>query len=198
VRPAVFLDRDGTVIAHEHHLADAALVRVLPEAAEGIRRLRAAGFVAVVVTNQSVIGRGLLDEPGLAAIHDAMARQLARFEAAVDAIHFCGHAPAGEDEERSEHPDRKPAPGMLLRAASELGIDLSASWMVGDSLRDILAGRNAGCRGCILVRSGPAASRFEHHAAVDRVADHLGEAAQIILSAHTAASPPPTLPTEST
>lgn len=184
MRPAVFLDRDGTVIAHEHHLADVSLVRVLPEAAAGIRRLRAAGLLAVVVTNQSVIGRGLLDEDGLRVIHRRMESQLAELGAAVDAIHWCGHAPSGDDEERSDHPDRKPSPGMLLRAAAELGIDLAASWMVGDSLRDILAGRNAGCRGCILVRTGPASDRYERHGSVDLVADHLGAAAELILSMH--------------
>lgn len=190
MRPAVFLDRDGTVIAHEHHLADASLVRVLPEAAAGIRRLRDAGFLAVVVTNQSVIGRGLLDEAGLARIHDTMGRQLASLGTAVDSIHWCGHAPTADDEECSEHPDRKPAPGMLLTAAAELGIDLAASWMVGDSLRDILAGRSAGCRGSILVRSGPAAGRFAGHHAVTLVADHLGEAAEIILSADSGTRSP--------
>jgi histidinol-phosphate phosphatase family protein len=183
MRPAVFLDRDGTVIAHEHHLADASRVRVLPEAATGIRRLRSAGFLAVVVTNQSVIGRGLLDEPGLARIHETMRQQLASFGAAVDAIHWCGHAPTTEDEEHSEHPDRKPAPGMLLRAAAELDIDLGASWMIGDSLRDVLAGRRAGCRESILVLSGPAAVRFQRHEAVTLVAEHVGRAAEIILAA---------------
>ncbi len=155
-RPAAFLDRDGTIIEHVHYLTDPRDVRLLPGAAGAIRRLREAGYACVVVTNQSAIGRGMLTEAGaVQLIHDEMNRQLAAEGVAVDAIEFCPDLPSGSDRTAVESLDRKPGPGMLFRAAEELGLDLDASWMVGDLVSDVLAGINAGCRGSILVRTGP-------------------------------------------
>ena len=153
-RPAVFLDRDGTLIEDTHYLVDPRHVRLLPGAVEALRRLRAAGFACVVVTNQSAIARGMLTEDGLRLVHEELARQLAERGVALDATYHCPEAPLGGDPTAVEHPDRKPGPGMLLRAAADLGLDLGASWMIGDAISDALAGRNAGCRGSILVRTG--------------------------------------------
>jgi mannose-1-phosphate guanylyltransferase len=154
-RPAVFLDRDGTVIEHVPYLSDPALVRLLPGSAEALVRLRRAGFARVLVTNQSAIGRGMLTEGRLEEIHAEMSRQLAACGATLDAIYYCPAAPSGDDRTTIECPDRKPGPGMLLRAAADLKLDLGASWMIGDLISDVLAGLNAGCRS-ILVRSGQA------------------------------------------
>jgi D-glycero-D-manno-heptose 1,7-bisphosphate phosphatase len=148
LRPAVFLDRDGTLNAECGYVTRPDQLQLLPGVADALRRLGASGFVCVVVTNQSGVARGYLTEAELDAIHAELERQLAAQGATLDRIYCCV---AGPD---SEHPERKPAPGMLLRAARELELDLTRSWMVGDSLRDIQAGRQAGCRGCILVRSG--------------------------------------------
>jgi D,D-heptose 1,7-bisphosphate phosphatase len=153
LRPAVFLDRDGTVIAHVPYLSDPALVQLLPGSADALRRFRRAGFARVLVTNQSAIGRGMVTEDRLEQIHDEMNRQLAARGATVDAIYYCPDAPSGDDRTAVEKPDRKPGPGMLLRAAADLKLDLGASWMVGDLISDVLAGRNAGCRS-ILLESG--------------------------------------------
>ncbi|MBY0397516.1 MAG: HAD family hydrolase [Thermoleophilia bacterium] len=183
-RPAVFLDRDGTIIEHVHYLRDPADVRLLPGAAEALRRLAEAGFARVVVTNQSAIARGMLTVEGLGRVHDEMNRQLAEAGASVDAIYFCPEAPAGDDRTAVESHDRKPGPGMLLRAAAEHGLDLAASWMIGDMISDILAGRNAGCRGSILVRTG--AESIAAEAALgpdDPAVDDLIAAAALILSA---------------
>jgi D,D-heptose 1,7-bisphosphate phosphatase len=152
-RPAVFLDRDGTVIEHVHYLTDRTLVRLLPGAAEALKRLEHAGFARVLVTNQSAIGRGMLTEDGLAEIHTELNQQLAMYGASIDAIYYCPDVPGCDDRTKVENPDRKPGPGMLLRAAAELGLALSASWMIGDLISDVLAGINAGCRS-ILVQSG--------------------------------------------
>jgi D,D-heptose 1,7-bisphosphate phosphatase len=154
LRPAVFLDRDGTLIEHVHYLTDPALVRLLPGAAEALRRLGRAGFARVLVTNQSAIGRGMLTEDGLDQIHTEMNRQLATCGASIDGIYYCPDVPVGDDRTIAENSDRKPGPGMLLRAAADLKLDLAASWMVGDLISDVLAGLNAGCRS-ILVQSGP-------------------------------------------
>jgi D-glycero-D-manno-heptose 1,7-bisphosphate phosphatase len=159
-RPAVFLDRDGTLIEDRHYLADPALVRILPGVAQGLRRLRTAGFVCVVVTNQSGIGRGMFAEADYHRVHAEMIRQLAAEGATLDAAYFCPAAPAAEGAD--ERPDRKPAPGMLLRAAADLELDLTRSWTIGDAPRDVEAGRRAGCRGILV---GPA----DFAAAVDRI-----------------------------
>jgi D,D-heptose 1,7-bisphosphate phosphatase len=182
-RPAVFLDRDGTLIEQIHYLSDPGRVRLLPATAEALRRFHSAGFACVVVTNQSAIGRGMITEEQLHRIHDEMNRQLAAAGAAVDAIYFCPEAPADNDRSILEHDDRKPGPGMLIRAAEELDLDLGASWMVGDMISDMLAGINARCRGSILVRTGKGLSDAE--AALDvayQVADDLLAAADLILT----------------
>lgn len=153
-RPAVFLDRDGTLNVDQPYITRPEDLRLLPGVGEALRRLREAGFVCVVITNQSAIGRGMMTEADLERVHDEMHRQLAEAETAVDGVYFCPVSPTSDDPLAAEHPDRKPAPGMLLRAARELDLDLSRSWMVGDSLRDMLAGQRAGCRHCILVRTG--------------------------------------------
>jgi D-glycero-D-manno-heptose 1,7-bisphosphate phosphatase len=153
-RSAIFLDRDGTLIEDVPYLTDPARVRLFPGAAEALRQARAAGWACVVVSNQSAIGRGLLAEEQLQEIHATLVRKLAEEDAALDGIYFCPHAPVSSDKTLIEHPDRKPGPGMLERAARELGLDLERSWIIGDQLSDMLAGRNAGCRGGILVRTG--------------------------------------------
>jgi D,D-heptose 1,7-bisphosphate phosphatase len=182
-RPAVFLDRDGTLIEHVHYLSDPARVRPFPGAAEALRRLRRAGFARVLVTNQSAIGRGMLTEGRLQEIHAELERQLAASGATLDGIYFCPAAPAGDDRTVVESLDRKPGPGMLLRAAADLGLDLDASWMVGDLVSDVLAGLNAGCRS-ILVRSGQATDA-EAAAMVGRceVAADLAASVELILGA---------------
>jgi D,D-heptose 1,7-bisphosphate phosphatase len=152
-RPAVFLDRDGTLIEHVPYLSDPAMVSLLPGAAEALRRLRRAGFARVLVTNQSAIGRGMLAVNRLDEIHTELNRQLALQGATIDGIYYCPDAPKNNDRTVVEIPDRKPGPGMLLRAAADLNLDLGASWMVGDLISDVLAGLNAGCKS-ILVQSG--------------------------------------------
>ncbi|WP_406699042.1 HAD family hydrolase [Singulisphaera sp. Ch08] len=181
-KPAVFLDRDGTIIEHVHYLSDVLKVRLLPGAAEAIGRLRAAGFACVVVTNQSAIGRGMITEGQLDLIHDEMNRQLAAAGTAVDAIEFCPETPGSDDRSLIEHIDRKPGPGMLFRATAALGLDLDASWMIGDMLSDILAGVNAGCRGSILVQTGKGLDEAEKETAnAYHVTADLPAAADLIL-----------------
>ena len=153
-RPAVFLDRDGTLIEERSYPSHPDQVRLLSGAAAAVERLREAGYACVVVTNQSGVGRGLLTLAQMHAVNDEMHRQLRSAGTQVDGLYFCTLAPQSKDKTVIEHPDRKPGPGMLLQAARELNLDLAASWVVGDSVSDILAGRHARCRGAILVRTG--------------------------------------------
>lgn len=181
MRPAVFFDRDGTLIENVHHLVDPAEVRLIPGAAEAVRILQALDYACVVVTNQSVVGRGKLSLDALDAVHCEMHRQFAAAGVKLDGVYFCPIAPGNEgDRAAIEHPDRKPGPGMLQRAAREMLLDLSRSWIVGDMLSDTLAGRNAGCLGSILVRTGNGLAADRADASIDHVADNILEAARWI------------------
>lgn len=181
-RPAVFLDRDDTLIANVPYLSDPAGLRILPGACEALGDLRRAGFAVVMVTNQSVVGRGLITEARLQEIHDELNRLLVEQGTALDAIYYCPDAPIGDDRTIIENPDRKPGPGMLHRATAELDLDLEASWMVGDLVSDVLAGLNAGCRS-ILVGSNATLAELPDQADRDRVyvAPDLAAAAELIL-----------------
>ena len=181
-KPAVFLDRDGTIIRNVHHLADPDLVELLPGAAAGIQKLRAAGYACVVVSNQSAVGRGLLTLETLEVIHQTMCQQLRQAGSEIDGWYFCPEAPSTEDRTEIEHPDRKPGPGMLLRAAAELDLDLSLSWMVGDMVSDVMAGFNAGCKGSVLVRTGYGAVEKQSDAIASYIAADLSQAADWLLA----------------
>lgn len=183
-RPAVFLDRDGTVIEHVPYLCDPALVRLLPGTAEALRRFHRAGFACVIVTNQSAIGRGMLTEERLDQIHMEMNRQLAVRGATIDAVYCCPAAPAGDDRTIVENPDRKPGPGMLLRAAADLKLDLKSSWMVGDLISDVLAGENAGCRSILLASGQTSSAEVQTLAGRFLTAPDLNAAATLILADH--------------
>ncbi len=154
LRPAVFLDRDGVLVDELDFLTDPDALRLYPGVPEAVHELNSRGWVVVVVTNQSAVARGLLDERGLGEIHERLRQRLAQGGAHLDAIFYCPHHPeAGQGAYRCACDCRKPAPGLLTRAARLLGLDLSRSWIVGDSARDLEAGVAAGVRG-ILVATG--------------------------------------------
>ena len=144
---AVFLDRDNTVIVDMEFSTDPAGLQPFPGALEALRRLQAAGWLLVIVTNQSGVARGRFSESDLRAFHEQMNRMLEGQGVRVAGVYYCPHYRQGSVPEYSFDCDcRKPQPGMLLRAAREHGIDLKGSWMVGDRPADIGAGRAAGCR----------------------------------------------------
>jgi D-glycero-D-manno-heptose 1,7-bisphosphate phosphatase len=147
---AVFFDRDGTLMEEAEYCADPARVRVFPGVPDALRRLKDAGFGIFVVTNQSGIGRGYFTEEQYTAVQREFLRQAG--ESAIDGTYYCPDAPGVESR------CRKPEPGMLLQAAAEHGIDLAASYMVGDKAADIECGRRAGTR-TILVLTGYGAAQ---------------------------------------
>jgi D-glycero-D-manno-heptose 1,7-bisphosphate phosphatase len=203
---AVFLDRDHTLIEDPGYLSDPHAVQLLPGVDLALKSLMAGGFKTVVVTNQAGIARGLLTEETLSQIHAELGRQLAEKGAHLDAIYYCPYHPEGVVEGYSMESDlRKPRPGMLLKAAQEIDIDLAASWMVGDSARDIEAGQRAGCR---TIRLRPGASPMpgevsQEDVQADFTVRNLVDAARLILresslgaapSAAAATGAPPTPP----
>jgi D-glycero-D-manno-heptose 1,7-bisphosphate phosphatase len=151
---AVFLDRDGTINEEAGYIGQTDVIRLIPGAAEAIRRINESGLKAVVVTNQSGVARGLFNEACVERVHTRLRGMLQAEGALIDAFYFCPHHPTeGKDQYRQDCDCRKPAPGLLLRAAAELHIDPARSYMVGDTLQDIEAGARAGVSG-ILVRTG--------------------------------------------
>ncbi len=148
-RPAVFLDRDGTLIHDDGYLADPARVRLLPGAADALIALADAGFARVVITNQSGIGRGMYTRTDFEATQREMERQLRNAGASIDATYHCPHTPdAG-------CPCRKPGSALYREAIATLNLDPSTSWCVGDKLRDIEPSLELACR-AMLVQTGPA------------------------------------------
>lgn len=184
-RPAVFLDRDGTLNREVDYLSDPKHFDWLPGAQRALCALSAAGYALVVATNQSGIARGYLDQGTLDAIHHRMVSELDPFGVQFVAIESCPHHPEhGPPELRIACDCRKPAPGMLLRAANAHDLDLSKSWMVGDSLRDAQAGLAAGVRS-ILVWTGKGQSQSQsqqtkERLAIPQVPDLLHAAARIL------------------
>ncbi|WP_129128270.1 D-glycero-beta-D-manno-heptose 1,7-bisphosphate 7-phosphatase [Geomonas oryzae] len=151
---AVFLDRDGTINEEVQYLSRVEDFRLIPGVPYALQRLKDAGFLLVVVTNQSGIGRGLYDEAALHAIHDKMHEELSSFGITIEACYFCPHHPEhAVGDYRVDCSCRKPLPGMLQQAALDLDIDLSGSYMIGDKLGDIEAGLNAGCTS-LMVQTG--------------------------------------------
>ncbi len=170
----MFLDRDGVIVREVDYLSRISQLTVLPGAARAIKDLRAAGFKVVVVTNQSGVARGFFSLAQLGRIHRELKKRLAKSGAKWDALYFSPHHPD------SGHPMRKPGSGMLLAAKRRFGLDLKASYFVGDTTTDIKTACNAGCTS-ILVRTGYAGRDRRYNVKPDRRCNNLAAAARWII-----------------
>ncbi len=183
-RPAVFLDRDGTLIEERGYLDRLDLLTVFPWTADALRLLNRAGYATIVITNQAAIGRGLIDEAFLAAVHGELDRRLAAGSARIDRYYFCPHIPDAKLERyRQVCQCRKPAPGLIEQACRELDLDPRRSVMVGDRWLDVACGQAAGTRS-VLVRTGHGAHEADsppEGARADAILNNLMEAAGWIL-----------------
>lgn len=151
---AIFLDRDGTINEEVGYLDSPDKLAIFPSAFEAVRLINQSGRKTIVVTNQAGIARGLFGEDLVETIHAALQEALRRKGALIDAFYYCPHHPTeGFPPYRQSCDCRKPAPGLFLRAARELNLDLSASWMIGDRYNDMEAAHRAGAKG-ILVKTG--------------------------------------------
>ncbi|MGH2457330.1 MAG: D-glycero-alpha-D-manno-heptose-1,7-bisphosphate 7-phosphatase [Chloroflexota bacterium] len=172
---AVFLDRDGTLIADRPYSADPDRIELLDGVIEGLALLDRAGYRLIVVTNQSGIARGYFDEAALARMHQRIDELLKPAEVSVRAFYYCPHHVEGIDPALARPCwCRKPGPGMLLRAAADWSIELPSSWLIGDRLTDCQAGERAGCRS-VLLGTRPASARYP-------VASDLIEAARRVIA----------------
>jgi len=181
------MDRDGTLTDEVGYVNHPSRLRVLPRSAEAIRRLNAAGMPAVVVTNQAGLARGYFSEEVLNLVHDALVGQLAQAGARLDGIYVCPHHPTeGQPPYRARCECRKPKPGLLRRAAEEMGLDLSRSTMIGDKPSDLVPGREVGAA-TVLVLTGYGRGEWEYHRQTfevkpDYVAEDLLDAVEWILA----------------
>ena len=153
-RPAVFLDRDGTLIEEDGYLTRLEMLRPFPWTADALRLLKRAGFATVVITNQAAIGRGLIDEAFVDTVHRELDRRLEQAGAVIDRYYYCPHFVDSTIERyRQVCRCRKPGPGLIEQACRDLNLDPAQSVMVGDRWLDVACGRAAGTR-AVLVRSG--------------------------------------------
>lgn len=179
LRPAVFLDRDGTICEEMGYLNHVSRFRMFSFAAAAIRRMNERGVPVVVVTNQSGVARGYFPESVVHQVFERMTRELAAGGARVDVSYYCSHS----TQDRCSC--RKPKPGLLQRAASEHGLDLSRSFVVGDRYADVEMAHRVGAK-AVLVLTGYGCGELEWHAAEwpqqpDHVADDLSAATDWIL-----------------
>jgi D-glycero-D-manno-heptose 1,7-bisphosphate phosphatase len=160
-RPALFLDRDGVIIEDVHFIRRAEDVRMIPGVAEAINAANARHVAVVIITNQSGIARGHYGWPEFEAVQVELGAQLARAGAAIDLVLACGYHADGVGPLAADHAWRKPQAGMLNEAAAQLGINLAGSFIVGDRLTDLAAGKAAGLRRGALVETGYGAAEAE-------------------------------------
>jgi D-glycero-D-manno-heptose 1,7-bisphosphate phosphatase len=190
-RRAVFLDKDGTLIENVPYNVDPTLMRLAPGAEEGLKQLHRAGYLLFVVSNQSGVARGYFPESALQGVADRLRELLAAWGIPLAGFSWCPHHPEGTVEEYAVTCNcRKPAPGQILSIAEGDDIDLARSWMIGDILDDIQAGRAAGCR-TILIDNG---NESEWIMSPDREPEHrapdLAAAARYIIEQDDPEGPP--------
>jgi D-glycero-D-manno-heptose 1,7-bisphosphate phosphatase len=186
VRPAIFLDRDGTLAHEVGYVNHVSRFRLFPFAVDAVRAINRSGWAAVLVTNQAGVARGYFPETLIHEVHARLRAELAAGDAHLDAVYYCPHHPSvGEPPYRLDCDCRKPRPGLLERAERELGVDLGRSWVVGDREADLKLAWSVGARAAF-VRTGYGRGELEQHAASwqrapDLVAEHALEAVSRIL-----------------
>ncbi|HZT57279.1 MAG TPA: HAD family hydrolase [Pyrinomonadaceae bacterium] len=185
-RRAVFIDRDGTISEEVGYVNHVSRYRVFPFAAEAVRALKRAGWLAILVTNQAGVARGYFEESLVGEVHNVLTAELERGGARLDAIYYCPHHPSvGEPPYRLDCDCRKPRPGLILRAAEDFDLDLARCWMVGDRYSDTELARNAGVRSAFVL-TGYGRGELEHQSSAwqkrpDIVAENLLEAVKKIV-----------------
>jgi D-glycero-D-manno-heptose 1,7-bisphosphate phosphatase len=176
---AIFMDRDGTVSEEVGYMYHSGLYKVFPWTGPAIRKINQHGLKAVLITNQSGVGRGYFDEGSVREVHDILRTELAAHEAKLDAVYVCIHHPeAGCD-------CRKPSPGMLLQAQRELEIDLAQSFVIGDRYLDIEAAHRVGAKGVLVLTGNGRDERMKYTANTDQpdfIAENLMDAVNAILT----------------
>lgn len=193
-RPAVFIDRDGTISEEVGYVNHPSRFRLFPYASEAIKLLNNSGWLAILVTNQAGVARGYFSEDIIVQVHQQLVTRLANDAVKLDAIYYCAHHPSvGEPPYRFDCDCRKPKTGLINQASQDFDIDLASSWMVGDRYSDIELARNARLK-CAFVMSGYGRGEWEYQRGSwkyqpDLVCENLLEAVEaIVKSTREAAS----------
>ncbi len=182
---AIFLDKDGTLVQDVPYNIDPLRIRLMPGAAEGLRRLTQAGYHLFVVTNQSGVARGLFPEEALLPVKERLEHLLSQQGAPLHGFYYCPHLPDGSKPRYAVACKcRKPKPGLVLRAAKDHAIDLARSWVIGDILDDVEAGRRSGCATILITNGHETEWVISPLRVPDYVAGNLEQAADIILRNH--------------
>lgn len=154
-KPAIFLDRDGTIIHHVDLITEVSKMRLLPGAAKALREFKKLGFLIIVITNQPTVARGMIEPEGVEYMHKVLAERLLKLGVRIDAFYFCPHHPdANVKKYRVKCDCRKPEPGLILKGIKEFNIDVKKSFMIGDAMMDVVSGKRAGLK-TVLVETGP-------------------------------------------
>jgi D-glycero-D-manno-heptose 1,7-bisphosphate phosphatase len=171
-QPAIFLDRDGTLVEEVNYLHRPEEMRLFPFAHRALRRFKDAGFLLVVVTNQSGIGRGIYTETDMHAVHDALQKEL---DGMINGFYFCPHLP--------DHgcACRKPGLGMINDAKRDLSLEIEGSWMIGDKVSDVEIGKTGGIRSGLVLTGYGRQHKDLLEFEPDAIADDLGRMADLIL-----------------
>lgn len=186
-RPALFIDRDGTISEEVGYINHPSRFRVFPYSAEAIRILNESGWLAILITNQAGVARGYFSEEVIQKVHDQLTRDLQNESARLDAIYYCAHHPSvGEPPYRFDCDCRKPKTGLIQQAAKDFEIDLPVSWMAGDRYSDVELARNAGLRSAFVL-SGYGRGEWEYQSSTwqhqpDLVCENLLEAVKSIVN----------------
>ena len=182
-KPAIFLDRDGTIIRDVGYLKIPDQIEFLSGSIDGLRKLKQAGFPLILVTNQSGVARGYFTEENVRRTNDSLQNLLAKEGADLDAVYYCPYLAEGTIKKYAIDSDlRKPKPGMLLKAAAEHHLILERSYMIGDSPSDIGAGKAAGCRTILILQDSHDRAMMTEASHADLSATSIDEAADLILS----------------
>ncbi|HKN88420.1 MAG TPA: HAD family hydrolase [Nitrospiraceae bacterium] len=183
MKQAVFLDKDGTLIEDVPYNCDGRLIRLMPGVGDGLRRLQAAGYTLIVVSNQPGVAHGFFSTDALGQVETTLGAILEGERVRLDGFYYCPHHPEGRVPAYATACDcRKPSPGLLIQAASDYAIELHASWMIGDILHDVEAGRRAGCRTILIDNGHETEWHLGAYRCPDATAADLASAADIILA----------------
>jgi D,D-heptose 1,7-bisphosphate phosphatase len=184
MKKAVFLDKDGTLIEDVPYNVDTTLIKLYQHSVEGLSLLQKYGYMLVLVSNQPGVAKGFFTETDLEKVFDKISLMLKSYNVKLDAFYYCPHFPLGEPGSYIVDCDcRKPAPGLLFRAAQEHNINLSNSWMIGDILNDIEAGNRAGCKTLLVDNNNETEWRIASVRKPTGMVKNLEDAAKFILVA---------------
>jgi D-glycero-D-manno-heptose 1,7-bisphosphate phosphatase len=187
LRPAVFLDKDGTILRDVPYNVDPSRMEYAPHARDALASLGAANIPLVVISNQAGVARGYFPPDALGPVHQRLSQMFSQAGATLGGFYWCPHDPAGVVPDYALACEcRKPKPGLFFRAARDLDIDLEASWFIGDILDDVQAGHQAGCRSVLLDVGNETEWRMGPGREPDRCAGDLHSAARMVLAAMAA------------